>query len=120
MAGSLRFFQYTADDGTEWAINADESNIEGANAGAVQDITAGVKYKVPGNLKMRVAVFINTAGTIRRVIPILTAARFGEITNTTTITDQTSNQILTLKTKIGEQVTLPKLTDTGLNDGDAD
>lgn len=120
MAGSLKWFIYSDDRGQDWALLADESNVEAANAGNVQPITPAAEYKLPGNLKPRRAVFQNNTGLIRRNIPILTQAQAAALSGTDTITDQSSGETLNFKTIIGERLTLPTLGDTGLLDGDAD
>lgn len=119
MAGSLRAFTYTADDGTTWALLRDESNVEAVN-GAGNNLTAGVKYKAPSNLRVRTATYANASGTIRRVVPVLTSATFGGLTGSNTLVDQVSGETLQLRFTQGERVSLLPLTDTGLNDGDAD
>lgn len=119
MAGSLIAFTYVADDGTSWALLRDESNVEAAN-GAGGKLTAGVKYKVPSNLRVRSATYANTEGTIRRKVPILTAATFSALTPASTITDQVSGDTLNLRFTEGERISLLPLGDTALNDGDAD
>lgn len=119
MAGSLRGFPYTADDGTSWALLRDESNVEAVNGGG-NPLTATQKYKAPSNLRVRTATFANAEGTIRRKVPVLTAATFAALTPATTITDQVSGDVLQLRFTEGERVSLLPLTDTALDDGDAD
>jgi hypothetical protein len=120
MAGSLKGFKYIADDGTTWALFADESNIESVNAGVSMAITPTEKYKVPKNLRPRAATFQNALGTIRRKVVVLTTARLGELDAASTIVDQVSGDTLQLKRTDGEVVSLVPLGDTGLLDGDAD
>lgn len=120
MAGSIRFFRYVADDGTTWAAQRDESNVEAVNAGVGGIITPAEKYKIPSNLKPRTAVYTSLDGLIRREIIVLTAATFAALDATTPITDQVSGASLRLKFTKGERVTLPSLSDTALLDGDAD
>lgn len=119
MAGSLRGFPYTADDGTTWALLNDESNVERVN-GTGNALTAAQKYKIPRNLKPRVAVYQNGAGTIRRSVVVLTPATFNGLTAASTLIDQVSGETLQLRLKKGEVVSLLPLTDTGLTDGDLD
>lgn len=119
MAGSLRGFPYTADDGTTWALLRDESNVESVN-GAGNPLTVDQKYKAPSNLRVRSATYQNTAGTIRRKVPVLTPAIFGSLTPASTLVDQVSGETLQLRFTEGERVSLLPLTDTGLDDGDAD
>lgn len=120
MAGSIKFFRYVADDGTTWAAQRDESNVETVNAGVDGIITPAQKYKIPSNLKPRTAVYTDVTGRIRREIIVLTPAIFAALDATTPITDQVSGEALRLKFTKGERVTLPSLQDTALNDGDAD
>ena len=118
MAGSLKFFTYTADDGSLFAAFRDESNIEAINTEGTVLISSNAKYKIPSNLKPRSAVFVDLTGRIRRDIIVLNPASYAAIVGSTTITDQVSGETLRLKQKKGEVVTLPSLNDTALNDGD--
>lgn len=120
MAGSLKYFTYTSDDGQDWALLADESNIETVNDTAVQPIVPTAQYKIPKNLAPRKAVYQSADGLVRREVTVLTAARLAALDGTFSYTDQTSGLNVFLKTKIGERIMLPTLSDTGLNDGDAD
>lgn len=120
MAGSIRFFRYLADDGSTWAAQRDESNVEAINPGVAGIITPAEKYKIPSNLKPRTAVYVDLTGRIRREIIVLTPDVFAALNATTPITDQVSGESLRLKYTKGERVTLPSLSDTALNDGDAD
>lgn len=120
MAGSNKWFVYTTDAGTDFALFRDESNVEAVNGGT-QDFVAAtaVQYSLPGNVKPRVCVYSNAAGTIRRSVVALTQTIYNGILPNATITDQTSGETLTLSSKKGEVVRLPKAGDTGLTDGDA-
>jgi hypothetical protein len=120
MAGSNKWFVYTTDDGTDFALFRDESNMEAVN-GATGDYTGSstVTYSLPRNVKPRNIVYGNAAGTIRRTIPALTTAIYNGIAANATMTDQVSGETLTVVRKVGEVVALPKAADTGLTDGDA-
>lgn len=120
MAGSIRGFRYTADDGTTWALLGDESNIESVNSGVGGILTPAEKYKVPKNLTPRKAVYTSTDGLVRREIVVLTPATFAALTATDTIVDQVSGLTLNLKLTKGERVALVSLSDTAILDGDAD
>lgn len=120
MAGSLKFFRYLADDGTAFAVQRDESNVEALNTGVGVAITPAEKYKLPSNVKPRSAVYVSLDGLVRRDIIILSPDIYNALTATTTIVDQVSGETLTLKLKKGERLTLPSLSDTALLDGDAD
>lgn len=120
MAGSLKWFVYTADDGATFALKGDESNIEGVNGSTGDyDGTSTAIYSIPRNLKPRYATYANIAGTIRKNVVALTTAIFTAIAPGDTITDQNSGQTLILTGKTGEKLTLPKAEDTGLTDNDA-
>ena len=119
MAGSLKFFSYTADDGSVFAALRDESNVEAANEGGSIIITSAAKYKIPSNLRPRSAVFVDNTARIRRDVVIMNPTAFAALTSASTIVDQVSGETLRLKMKKGEVLTLPNLQDTGLNDGDA-
>lgn len=121
MAGSLKWFLYTADSGVQYAVYRDESNLEAVN-GAVGDypdtgstVTAGL----PSNIKPRVASYGSANGLVRRTIICLTAAVFNALAPGATITDASSGLTLTLISKTGEKVRLPKGQDTGQTDTDA-
>lgn len=124
MAGSKKWFVYTADDGTDFAISLDESNTEAVN-GATQDYVAGTafKYSVPKNLRPRTAVYSNTAGTRTIRCVCLTQAIYeGVPANATSIADPIAGGSATLSlVRIRPEVIspLPFAGDTGLDDGDA-
>jgi hypothetical protein len=120
VAGSKKWFIYTTDDGTDFALLRDESNVEGTNAGT-QDYPDGgtLKYALPRNVKPRRIYFSNPAGTIRREVVCLTQTIFSAVAAGSTMTDQVSGTTLQISLKKGEEITIPKGVDTGLNDGDA-
>lgn len=121
MAGSLKDFIYTADDGTNFAARLDESNTEAVN-GANNDFlnTSSAKYRKPANLRLREAVYENSTKTRRRRCVCLTQTIYnGVFDNVKTITDQVSGETLNLVALNPEKITsLPKGNDTGLTDGD--
>jgi hypothetical protein len=118
MAGSLKYFTYTADDGTKFAVFADESNIEAVNNGNVEAITPAAKYKLPGNLKPRCAAYENTDGTIRRKVIVLNEDALAALAPGQSFSDQSSGVSVFLRRIDGEAIQLPNLADTGLNDQD--
>lgn len=121
MAGSLKDFVYTADDGATFAIERDESNTEAVN-GANSDFlnTSSAKYRIPSNLKPREAVYQNPDKTVTRKCVCLTQTIYnGVFDNVKTITDQVTGETLSLVALNPEKIKrLPKGNDTGLTDGD--
>lgn len=121
MAGSNRWFTYTSDDGTNWAIYADESNTEAANpVASAGGAPLNQIYKPPANLKPRYGVFRSASGDRSIRVPILNEAIYNALDNTTTIPDPfDSTQTLGLARKRPELIgPIPTIFDTGLNDGD--
>lgn len=121
MAGSLRWFTYLSDDGTDWAIFLDESNTEAANPLAGQNgAPVGQNYKPPSNLKPRYAVFGNQAATRQIKVTILNQTIYNALDNADTIPDPINPaDTLAFIRKRPEVITpVPSVFDTGLNDGD--
>lgn len=121
MAGSLKYFVYTTDRGTDFALLADESNVEAVAAGT-QDYVSGlnVPYTIPRNLTPRYAYYSDPTGDRTIRVPVLTQALFnGILTGAPTITDPIGSLTLTLSRITPERIRLPRPDDTGLNDGDA-
>jgi len=123
LAGSKKYFVYTTDAGTDFALLADESNTEALNGGT-QDYADGVtvQYELPRNLKPRRVIYGNAAGTRRITCYALTEAVYdGAVAGVPTITDPiagTGN--LTIVDIIPEiRKRIPIAIDTGLTDGDA-
>lgn len=122
MAGSLKWFEYTADDDTVFVLKADESNVEAVN-GANGDYTGSstTKYALPRNVKPRMAYYQNSNRTRVVSVPVLTPTIYsGILTDVPSISDPLDNtQTLTLVRIRPETITIPFASDTGLNDGDA-
>lgn len=122
MAGSNKWFVYTTDDGTDFALLADESNTEAVN-GAVQDFVPNVaiKYALPKNVRPRRAVYSNNDGSRVITCYCLTQTVYNGVpTNQSSITDPIGGGTLGLVRIRPEIISrLPFAGDTGLNDGDA-
>lgn len=123
MAGSLKWFVYTTDDGTDFAIKLDESNTEAVN-GATQDYVAGTAFRfaIPKNLKPRHAVYQSPDGVRSIKCVALTQTIYAGVpANVTSITDPLPpNNTLGLVRIVPERLSpLPFANDTGINDGDA-
>lgn len=123
MAGSKKYLVYTTDDGTDFALLSDESNIEAVNAGT-QDYVNGltIKYCLPSNVQPRQAVFRSLDGRRTIKCTVLTRTIYDGLAGgaITSIPDPfTQDAVLYLSQLIPEVLTLlPKAVDTGLNDGD--
>lgn len=121
MAGSLRWFTYISDDGTDWSIFLDESNTEAANPVAGQNgAPVGQNYKPPSNLKPRYAVYGNQAATRQIRVVILNQTIYNALDNADTIPDPfDAGGTLAFIRKRPEVISpVPSVFDTGLNDGD--
>lgn len=121
MAGSNKWFNYLSDDGTDWAIFADESNVEAANGGNAVAPLAATFYKPPRNMKIRYAVFSNAAGTRNISVPITTEAIYNALNAANTIPDalNPAGPALSFIRRRPEIIgPVPTVFDTGLDDGD--
>ena len=120
MAGSRKYFIYTDDVGTDYAINLDESNTEAVN-GSSLGFASGTTNMLPRNVKPREIFYSNAARTRTiRCVALTQTIYAGAIAGgVATITDPiagTGNLGLTRAN--GERRTLPIPLDTGLTDGD--
>jgi len=120
VTGSLKWFVYTTDDGSDYALWGDESNIEAVMAGT-QDYPDGgnITHGVPRNITPRFAVFESQGGRRKLKIPVLTTQVFNNLNGSYTINDPFSGGQMTFAYKRPEKIRMPKGADTGLNDGDA-
>jgi hypothetical protein len=123
MAGSNKWFVYTTDAGTDFALYADESNTEAVN-GATQDYVAGVaiQYALPKNVTPRTAYYRSADGNRTIKCYALTQTIYGGIpANVTSIGDPitpgSTLGLIRLRPEVIKR--LPFAGDTGLNDGDA-
>lgn len=121
MAGSLKWFQYTDDNGVIYALFADESNVEAVNSDGDYTGSPPLVDAVPRNVQVRRAVYGSTDGTRVISIPVLTSERLSTLSaSVPTITDPiTPANTLTLLRIRPEIRRLPIPNDTGLQDGDA-
>lgn len=120
--GSRRFFMYTADNGSEYAVDLDESIYETADLGFQQlpgqrDVLAATSTYP---LKMR---YINCSRvennvTIRNRFFVGTNAAFIALQDTGSVTVDGTEWNISLP--IGERRKLVPATDTGQQDGDND
>lgn len=123
MAGSIKWFIYTTDAGDDFALEADESNVEAFSAGTQDYPETGTPpiYAVPRNIKPRFAVFQSPSGDRRIKVPVITTTIYNALNGTSQMPDPITpaGPVLTLLYKRPEVITVPRGNDTGLNDGDA-
>jgi hypothetical protein len=122
MAGSKRAFVYTADSGTTYSINCDESNVEAVNGAAATAPTVGSPYVIPVR-KLRRARYVNAATGTSRLVPVLTQAALAALPAIINFWVQSSGTAgsslpFGLATTQGEKLSRYVGGDTGLNDGD--
>lgn len=123
MAGSRKWFVYTADNGTDFGIQLDESNTEAVNGGT-QDYADGVSipFALPRNIKPRRVFYTNATRTRTISCVALTPTIYAGLIDggVPTITDPIAGTgTLGFVRAKGEEITLPIPLDTGLTDGDA-
>lgn len=120
MAGSNKWFTYTSDDGTDWALKGDESNIEGVMGSVGAGAPANQLYKPPRNLRVRFAVFGNQAGTRQIKVPVLTQTVYNALSAEDTIPDQIAGTgtLAFIRKRPETILDTPTVFDTGLTDGD--
>lgn len=121
MAGSIKWFVYTTDNGGTFAIELDESNTEAIN-GATGDYidSTDIIFAVPRNLRPRFAIYSNPEKTRNiRCVALSQAVYAGLKAVTPTITDPFDDSILSLVRIRPEIIRLPYATDTGLIDEDS-
>lgn len=122
MAGSIKWFVYTTDNGDDFALEADESNVEALAAGTQDYPDTGTppQYAVPRNVTPRYAVYQSPSGLRKIKIPVITQTIYNALNGTATIQDPLDSTVtLRLSYKRPEVITLPKGPDTGQIDGDA-
>jgi hypothetical protein len=120
MAGSLRNFQYVADDGSIYLFKGDESNVEAVNVAAANIATANVSRPgIPSNIRARRVFYGNATNTrIQSAIASTSAIYLNPpATIPETLPGGTGN--LTLIRKVPETIRIFPNFDTGLTDGDA-
>lgn len=121
MAGSRKWFTYTDDIGTDFAINLDESNTEAVNGANNPYPDGGTIEGLPRNIKPREIFYSNAARTRTiRVVALTQTIYNGAISGgVPTITDPVAGTgNLAISRSNGEKRRIPTPLDTGLIDGD--
>lgn len=123
MAGSKRYFRYKADDGNEYFITGDESNIEMVQGAQIPAQSFSGLQALPKNLKPRNVRLQSATGVFTKSVVVLTPERFAQITPgqifNTGATGYPENTQFAVRSKNGERLLrFPTPEDDGLNDGD--
>lgn len=123
MAGSKKYFVYTADNDIDYALLADESNTEAVNAGT-QDYADGVSiiHELPRNIRPRFAEYANATRTRKIKCYALTQAVYnGAAIGVPSITDPIAGTgtLFLVRLEPERLKRIPISVDTGLTDGDA-
>ena len=121
MAGSRVTVGYVGDNGTTYSISVDESNVE-LIMGA-QVLPNGSAPALPKGTKARFVRLESELGLVKRVVPVLTLARFTSLTGATpfviAIGDIDVGTPVRVRNKTGEKNRfIPRDYDTGKLDGD--
>lgn len=127
MAGSKKWTFYETDDGEQWGLIRDESNVEGVViADGDVDIPTGssIKYSVPANVRPRYATYKSETTVKVRRVTIPTRALYDDlasaIPNSTSKTFTEDGEVFRLQGLSPERIRPVVFSgDTGLNDGDA-
>lgn len=126
MAGSIVWRRYVDDGGTNYAIRCDESNYELVNGADSGLLSAPLPPALPKGVKPRQVVLESNDGTIQRTCYVETLADYAAIAEGDTFTVEPGGNfgvsvttVLTVILKTGEiRRRQPRVTDTGLDDGD--
>lgn len=127
MAGSRKWMKYTTDEGTEYAVQIDESNSEATGMGWL-DYTDddGAVPLLPRGLVMRTITAIDSVSGARRTIPVgnVGATAFaagGAVLLQSFMPGATGVIAFEIISAMGEMAnrSRPRSGDTGLTDGDA-
>jgi len=116
MAGSLRWFVYTSDNGQDYAILADKTNIAAVNASGAAAPASLPVAAVPRNITPRYALYSDSTGNIKRKVPLLKPSDVQALTSTSSFTPSGETATVRLSYLRGESNRLPKLADTARTD----
>lgn len=121
MAGSVRKFRYTSDDGNDYTINRDESNTEALNGTSAIPSDTG---SLPDFYYPRYAILTSTTTNKKRTVVILTPAIFKDLKGSTDYTlavvGDADGETFRISALIGEKRERLAIDDTGDTDGDTD
>ena len=119
MAGSLKWFKYTTNDGDTFGVFMDESNGEAVGNADFGPADAGVvTYALPRNVQPRRASYRTSDGTQAvNVIVTSPTATVGTLPSTITLFSGATAGLTQFTGEIYRPI--PIDVDTGLTDGDA-
>lgn len=121
MAGSIKDFSYTTNEGDVFYVRMDESNGEAVgNTDLTADPTDG-RYALPKNIKPRTVRYRSLDGLVSREIVCSTNAILAAAPASITVNlGSGGTEELFLSGSSGEKSKwIPRAADTGLLDGDA-
>ena len=119
MSGSIKWFIYTTDLGTDFAIKLDESNTESVNSTFNDFPNGGILINaLPRNITPRFMRFKSADGKTSRRCIVLHPLLYFSLPNSFVITSPVDGTIMHLSDRGAERIFLPFGPDTGLNDGD--
>jgi hypothetical protein len=120
MAGSLRKFDYTSDDGNDYQILRDESNTETVNG---TNVAATAQYSLPDGYTPRYALMYQVSNPqIKRKVAVLDPAVFGALlggTDYSLAVVGATPANFRISSLIGERREQLVSSDTGQTDGDS-
>lgn len=117
MVGSKRYFEYTSDSGSKYAVQLDESNTRAVGGGANLYSDSGTSSAIglPKNIVARYVEYVSADTFTTRRCYCMTLAQYNAAPPT--IEDAVSGLTLTLRRKRGEKIRVPYGVDTGQTDG---
>lgn len=122
MAGSKKYFKYTASGGEEYALYMDESNGEHVGNADVTPADTGL-VALPRNIKPRFCVYRSNDGRYQRKIYVTDPLKnLSDFPSTLEVTPEGGGTAITLLLSYlqGERTfRVVRADDTGINDGDA-
>lgn len=121
MAGSIKYFKYTSDAGTDYAIRMDESNGEAIGNTDFGPTDSAIVNEVPRNIEPRYAIYRNALnGYQRKIVVCSNTATAATLASSLTLKTDEGDLPFSLTYYRGEAYRrIPTSIDTGLNDGDA-
>lgn len=120
MAGSIKYFKYTADTGVEYALRMDESNGEAIGNADFGPTDSAIVNEVPRNIEPRYAIYRNVLeGYQRKIVVCSNTESAATLPSSLTLKTDEGDLPFTLTYYRGEAFRrIPTSIDSGLIDGD--